>query len=283
LPEPIAPADDFPLPVTPDRQPWIAIILPKLNLPLAAPLEAAACQVMLPDQLRGQAAPCQGYGRAHARSTFSRWVGGWRGDLATPFPSAPLRTGLDSFPSSGSPVAKTVRVESRYPSRARPPLSRMIASVVSASRMSRTSTPLRSGRLSPFAMCPAFPDSDYYGESVAIGLAPRRRSWASSTSHVRAWFRPSTHPYTRGAPRYLTARACRSRTWKVRRKGWRRHAVSSLRVSFMTGLRLARSGLDFKQFSLGRATRVSRNLGRADLAGIRFSGMLLSPVPFSRG
>jgi hypothetical protein len=36
--------------------------------------------------------------------------------------------------------------------------------------------PLVPVRLSPFAMCPAFPDSDYYGDSVAIGLAPRRRS-----------------------------------------------------------------------------------------------------------
>jgi hypothetical protein len=25
-------------------------------------------------------------------------------------------------------------------------------------------------------MCPAFPDLDYYGDSVALGLAPRRRS-----------------------------------------------------------------------------------------------------------
>jgi len=30
--------------------------------------------------------------------------------------------------------------------------------------------------LSPFAMCPAFPDADYYGDSVALRLAPRRRS-----------------------------------------------------------------------------------------------------------
>ena len=30
--------------------------------------------------------------------------------------------------------------------------------------------------LSPFAMCRAFPGSDYYGDSVALGLAPRRRS-----------------------------------------------------------------------------------------------------------
>ena len=51
-----------------------------------------------------------------------------------------------------------------------------MSSVVSASRMSRTSTSCHQVHLSPFAMCPAFPDADYYGDSVAIGLAPGRRS-----------------------------------------------------------------------------------------------------------
>jgi hypothetical protein len=51
--------------------------------------------------------------------------------------------------------------------------------------------------LSPFAMCPAFPDSDYYGDSVAIGLAPLGRSCVFLSSYVLAWFRPSTHPYSR--------------------------------------------------------------------------------------
>jgi hypothetical protein len=36
--------------------------------------------------------------------------------------------------------------------------------------------PLRSRHLPPFAMWTAFPSSDYYGGSVAIGLSPRRRS-----------------------------------------------------------------------------------------------------------
>ena len=30
--------------------------------------------------------------------------------------------------------------------------------------------------LSPFALWPAFPTSDYYGDSVALGVAPFRRS-----------------------------------------------------------------------------------------------------------
>ena len=46
-------------------------------------------------------------------------------------------------------------------------------------------------------MGPAFPDADYYEDSVALGLAPRRRSRVFRTSYVRAWVRPSTHPYAR--------------------------------------------------------------------------------------
>jgi len=52
----------------------------------------------------------------------------------------------------------------------------MMASIVSAFRISRTSTRSHQIHLSPFAMCPAFPDPDYYEDSVALGLAPRRRS-----------------------------------------------------------------------------------------------------------
>ena len=50
--------------------------------------------------------------------------------------------------------------------------SSMMSSFVSASRMSRTSTSCHQVHLSPFAMCPALPDSDYYGDSVTLGLAP---------------------------------------------------------------------------------------------------------------
>ena len=49
----------------------------------------------------------------------------------------------------------------------------MIARQVSALRISRTSLVLTLKRhLPPFAMWPAFPTSDYYEGSVAIGLAP---------------------------------------------------------------------------------------------------------------
>ena len=49
--------------------------------------------------------------------------------------------------------------------------------------------------LTRFAMWPAFPASDSYQVSVAMGLAPWRRSRISPMSYVRAWFRSSTHPY----------------------------------------------------------------------------------------
>ena len=53
----------------------------------------------------------------------------------------------------------------------------MIARHVSALRISRTSCVLAIVRhLPPFAMWPAFPASDYYEGSVAVGLAPLRRS-----------------------------------------------------------------------------------------------------------
>jgi hypothetical protein len=51
----------------------------------------------------------------------------------------------------------------------------------------------------------------------------------------------------------------------------------------VTGLREARSGLDFKQFSLGHITRVLQSHDFANLVIFRFFGMLWSPVPFGRG
>ena len=47
---------------------------------------------------------------------------------------------------------------------------------VLAFRISHTSTDLHPSDLSPFALCQAFPDSDYYGDSVALGLTPFRQS-----------------------------------------------------------------------------------------------------------
>ena len=48
--------------------------------------------------------------------------------------------------------------------------------IVSAFRISRTWTSWSSDHLSPFAMWPAFPTADYYGDSVTMGLPPGRPS-----------------------------------------------------------------------------------------------------------
>src|SRR5262245_48831023 len=47
------------------------------------------------------------------------------------------------------------------------------------------------------------------------------------------------------------------------------------------GLPVSRSGLDFEQYSPDLATRVLQSVWLADFAGLRFSGMLWSPVSVS--
>src|SRR6202030_1922101 len=54
-----------------------------------------------------------------------------------------------------------------------------------ALRITRTSTPVHPIYLVPFAMCQAFPGSDYYGTSVALGLSPFRRSRVPRASDVQ--------------------------------------------------------------------------------------------------
>src|SRR5947209_12468224 len=46
----------------------------------------------------------------------------------------------------------------------------------SADCITHTSAPGHLTDLAPFAVCQAFPGSDYYGASVALGLSPGRRS-----------------------------------------------------------------------------------------------------------
>src|SRR5262249_48605111 len=76
--------------------------------------------------------------------------------------------------------------------------------------------------------------------------------------------------------RYLTARACRGPQANPRL------AVTRRGVSVAAGPRLPRSGLDLKPSSLGHTTRVLRSVWLADIAGLRFSGRLWSPVSFDR-
>ena len=67
----------------------------------------------------------------------------------------------------------------------------------SALGISPTLLPTAPVRLPPFATWPAFPVSDYYGGSVALGLAPGRRSRVFLASYVRAWDRSSVRSYPR--------------------------------------------------------------------------------------
>ena len=89
-----------------------------------------------------------------------------------PFLPAPLRTGRDTFASSGSPV----------------PVLRMVQAI----GITPTRTPLLAGK--PASLRPgvgrpletAFPSSDSYGRSGTLGLAPHRPSRSASTPHVYA-------------------------------------------------------------------------------------------------
>jgi hypothetical protein len=74
-------------------------------------------------------------------------------------------------------------------------------------------------RLPPFAMGPALPAADYYGGSVALGLAPDRRSrlpTRSTTARVRCPVRPLEPPHWRPLSR---AEAFRGRSGKPRIPG----------------------------------------------------------------
>lgn len=62
----------------------------------------------------------------------------------------------------------------------------MMVSIVSAFLIMSTYTFITINHLTCFAMWPAFPTPDYYQVSVAMGLAPLRRSRISPMSYVRA-------------------------------------------------------------------------------------------------
>src|SRR5262245_57460719 len=66
------------------------------------------------------------------------------------------------------------------------PRSRMTSSTASALCITHTCPGRGSQHLPPFAVWAALPPADYYGGSVAVGLAPRRRSCIPTASDVRA-------------------------------------------------------------------------------------------------
>ena len=107
-------------------------------------------------------------------------VGGQRVTLAGTFPTASLRTDRDRFR-----VNQTLQLTSSH-------------SVQVFVHLAPFPFQLPA-RLFPFALWTALPSSpvgrdshDYYGNSVALGLAPRRRSRVPSSGNVRERRRPPT-------------------------------------------------------------------------------------------
>ena len=100
-------------------------------------------------------------------------VGGWRGARFTPeFVYASVCIGSDGQPAASPfPSASPRTVRARFPS------TRLSSGQIrrrSALSIALTSLPYVLVHLSPFAMWPAFPASDYYDDSVTMGLAPCR-------------------------------------------------------------------------------------------------------------
>jgi hypothetical protein len=110
-----------------------------------------------------------------------------------------------------------------------------------------------SSYLSPFAMWTAFPPSDYYGDSVAIGLAPRRPSRASVAQYVIARFRQPTHLLCELIVRWLNLRRCKF----PKRTGLAQVDIANSHRSDEPSADILRLG--FKQSSLCHVTRVSRS------------------------
>ena len=130
------------------------------------------------------------------RSPTAVRMGGWRG----------IGLCRSSFTCPYATAVTDNRLESLFhPPPPEPDLQHFRSTRLSSDQVSASSaywhvaylTPYLLIHLSPFAMCPAFPDPDYYEDSVAVGLAPVRRSRGFRSSYVRAWVRPSTHPYAR--------------------------------------------------------------------------------------
>jgi hypothetical protein len=84
------------------------------------------------------------------------------------------------------------------------PLSRMTLRMSSAVLIPSASVFSSSGCLPPFAMWAAFPPSDYYEGSVALGLAPRRRSRVPLSRYVQRGLGSPLIRWRSSFPRPLT-------------------------------------------------------------------------------
>jgi hypothetical protein len=133
--------------------------------------------------------------------------------------------------------------------------------MVSAFRISRTSPSRSSDHLSPFALCTALACSldgrdsiDYYEDSVAIGLAPRRRSRVPSGAErierdggapliPLNWFATNRPPSGGNGPR----------------KTYGSFSVARPKDAVAVSVRFHRWGLGCKQFSFHHIARASRD------------------------
>jgi hypothetical protein len=212
-------------------------------------------------------------------------VGGWRGTrfapefvyssvcfrsvgqpAASPFPSAPPRTVLATFRSTR---LSSGFILDRW--KHRPP---MMDSIVSASRISHSST------CSPSATCLPSP-CDRLSRSRTPAEAPS--PWGSHPVGDRefpsrcttAWVRPSTHPYARGVSPGISSRGLASGL-----PPGPGHRMTTRQVSVASGLRMFRSGLDFKQSSLDHTSRVLRDHALTDSGRSPLSRHALVPRTF---
>ena len=147
---------------------------------------------------------------------------------------------------------------------------------MSALRISRTFTSSQPIHLAPFALWTAFPSADYYGASVALGVAPVRQSRVPCVVDVQvavgALFVPLRSLETIPLPR-----ACRRR--RSFTSGGAITAVNrcSRAVSF-TGW-----ALGFKQFSLHLGDRVSTDLRLSGFAVTCLPAQAVVPLAFAGG
>jgi hypothetical protein len=156
--------------------------------------------------------------------------------------------------------------------------------MVSALRITRTFTSCHPVHLSPFAVCQAFPGSDYYGDSVAVGVAPVRQSRVPHPADVQdglgvlfvPFFRPlKTAQLPRGAsPCQLTAGRVASALFSQRVGG-----SPGCHPPFPVRLITVRA-LGFRQCSFHLAIRVLPNTLLGGFAASRLSRHAIFPSRF---
>ncbi len=183
-----------------------------------------------------------------------------------PFPSAPPQTQRAIFTALRFPVTQAGVLPVSRPAwmaswQARQTTSvfrwlRMIPNTVSALRISRTSLFAGSSHLAPFAVWSAFPTADYYGASVAVGLAPPRRSRGTSLSSVRARGRCPTHPLE--WPHWPSPAVRKVRRFTVQAAA---HRSTGDQTLFRQEGTCSERRLGFRQSSFHRGARVLRRDG----------------------